>query len=168
MDPLQALVESLTKTLAPFEPWLIALVILNIVATFPLPGRGPRSSAKDPWRGFKFAARDTVMSHAGERCEAPEFLAWGRCGNTAVEVDHVFPHSKGGATVVANGQALCRHHNRRKANMNPPWWYILGLEKRRLEYYPDDADVRVYGWMTQEEYDARQAWLRKKAPRKRW
>lgn len=33
------------------------------------------------------------------------------------EADHVIPHSKGGQTVVENGQVLCREHNRKKSNL---------------------------------------------------
>ena len=61
----------------------------------------------------------------------------------ATEVDHVYPHAKGGPTVPSNGQALCSAHNRRKGAMRPPWWYLLGLERRRRSYFPEGADVRV-------------------------
>ncbi|MFZ0530821.1 MAG: hypothetical protein WAL91_09815, partial [Propionicimonas sp.] len=44
-----------------------------------------------------------------------------------------------------NGQALFRGHNRRKAAMRPPWWYVVSLERRRRGYFPSDADVRVNG-----------------------
>ena len=30
------------------------------------------------------------------------------------EADHVLPHSKGGETIIENGQVLCREHNRQK------------------------------------------------------
>ena len=88
---------------------------------FRMPGRGPNWSQCDPWRGFKYRARATVLERAGGRCEGSVLLAWGRCADAAVEVVHVFPYSKGGPTVVSNGQALCRDHNRRKGSINPPW-----------------------------------------------
>jgi len=32
------------------------------------------------------------------------------------QADHVLPHSKGGQTIIENGQVLCRYHNARKGN----------------------------------------------------
>ena len=32
-----------------------------------------------------------------------------------------YPWSRGGPTVLSNGQALCREHNRSKSNLRPPW-----------------------------------------------
>jgi len=52
----------------------------------------------------------------GNRCEGPLLLALGRCGKPAEEVDHIYPWSKGGATIVSNGQALFKSHNRSKSN----------------------------------------------------
>jgi len=45
--------------------------------------------------------------------------------------------------VASNGQALCKAHNRHKGNFRPPWWYVLGLERRRRSYFPAGAPVRV-------------------------
>jgi hypothetical protein len=97
------------------------------------------------------------MTRAGGRCEAPMLLAWGRCQDPATEVDHVYPWSRGGPTVVSNGQALCRTHNRRKSNLRPPWWYVLSLERRRTAYSPPDVTVRVLGRMTADDRAARPA-----------
>lgn len=140
-------------------PALFILLAIVAVVSAPLPGRGPMSRTRDPWRGYKFASRDAVMQRAGHRCEGAVFLVWGRCGLPAVEVDHVYPWSKGGKTVVRNGQALCRDHNRRKAAVTPPWWYVLGLERRRRGYFPEVVDVRVFARYTPEEREARQRWL---------
>jgi hypothetical protein len=134
---------------SPVLPWLVPLVVFSIVLSFPMSGRGPVSRQRDPWRGFKYGARTEVMERAGGRCEGALFFAWGRCGSAAVEVDHVFPHSKGGPTVVSNGQALCKDHNRRKRDVTPPWWYILALEKRRRTYSPAGAQVRVRAVMSE-------------------
>jgi hypothetical protein len=106
---------------------------------------------RDPWRGFKLSARRAVMTRAGGQCEAPMLLAWGRCHDSTTEVDHVYPWSRGGPTVVSNGQALCRAHNRRKSNLRPPWWYVLSLERRRTAYSPPDVTVRVLGRMSADE-----------------
>ena len=124
--------------------WLIPTVVLLVALSFPMLRRGPNSSNRDVGRGFKYGPRRTVLARAGERCEAPGFLVWGRCSSPAVEVDHVFPWSRGGPTVVTNGQALCSAHNRAKGAVNPPWWYVLGLERRRRSYFPEGADVRVF------------------------
>ncbi len=32
------------------------------------------------------------------------------------QADHIFPHSKGGATLIENGQVLCTHHNQKKSD----------------------------------------------------
>ncbi|WP_062465693.1 HNH endonuclease [Demequina maris] len=143
--------DSLWSVIAPVLPWLIPIVLLSAVISFPMLGRGPTSSKRDPWRGYKYGARSTVIERAGGRCEGAQFFAWGRCFAAAAEVDHVFPHSKGGPTVVSNGQALCKDHNRRKRDMTPPWWYVLALEKRRRSYFPAGHDVRVFAWMDDEE-----------------
>ena len=85
------------------------------------------------------------MARAGGRCEGAVFLAWGRCPDEATEVDHVYPWSRGGPTIPANGQALCRGHNRSKGAMRPSWWYVLSLEHRRRRYFPSGLEVRVSG-----------------------
>jgi hypothetical protein len=128
--------------------------------TSSLPCRGPRfREHRDPWRGFKFAARQSVMTRAGHRCEAPRLLAWGRCPHPASEADHVYPWSRGGPTVLSNGQALCRNHNRRKSNFRPPWWYVLSLERRRAAYAPPGVAIRVLARMSDDERSARAEWV---------
>ena len=145
--------------LGPMLPWLIPLAIAGLVISFPMPGRGPRVRRRDVWRGFKFRTRATVLERAGGRCEAGMFFGVGRCPSAAVEVDHVFPYSKGGPTIVSNGQALCRDHNRRKRDLMPPWWYVLSLERRRRAYFPAGVDVRVIAVMNNAERAARESWL---------
>ena len=149
---------SALQVFVPVVPWLIALTIFWIILSSPLPGRGPGfSRRRDPWRGFRFGARRAVMSRAGDRCEGSIFLAWGRCRRIAVEVDHVYPWRKGGPTIVSNGQALCRGHNRRKSSLTPPWWYVLSLERRRRGYFPMTEDVRVHASMSAVDREARKA-----------
>lgn len=144
----------------PSIPWLVAIGAVMIVFTAPMPGRGPRSARRDVWRGFKFAPRRTVLDRAGGRCEGAVFGFGLRCPDPAVEVDHVYPWSKGGPTVASNGQALCRGHNRAKSAMTPPWWYLLTLERRRRRYFPPGVDVRVRAVMTSEDAVARELWSR--------
>ena len=155
LQPLQ-LIDALLAGLRPLLPLVALLLILAVVLGAPMPGRGPGWFARrDPWRGFKYDARRIVLSRAGGQCEAAAFIAWGRCGHAADQVDHVYPWSKGGATVVSNGQALCASHNRNKANRTPAWWYLLLLEQRRRSYFPDGADIQVRGSMTQAEQERR-------------
>lgn len=138
--------------LRPFLPWVALLAGLLVVLKAPLPSRGPGLFARrDPWRTFKYDARRTVLARAGHRCEGALLLAWVRCRDAAEEADHIYPWSRGGATVVSNGQALCRKHNRSKSNLAPPWWYVLTLERRRRGYFPGGFDVRVSGAMSPED-----------------
>jgi hypothetical protein len=150
---------SLLNGLRPYLPLVVLLGLLVLLLCLPLPGRGPGMlQRRDPWRGFKFAARKAVMTRADSRCEAPMLLAWGRCQDPATEVDHIYPWSRGGPTVVSNGQALCRAHNRRKSSLRPPWWYVLSLERRRAAYIPPGVGSRVFARMNAEERSARAAW----------
>lgn len=162
IDIVGPLLSGVWGALAATWQWLVPLLLIGAVLNFPMLGRGPNSSKRDPWRGFKYGARATVLERAGGRCEGSVLLAWGRCPEAAVEVDHVFPYSKGGPTVVSNGQALCRDHNRRKGSMNPPWWYVRALEKRRRGYFPQGVDVRVFAVMNDAERAARELWSRKR------
>jgi hypothetical protein len=91
------------------------------------------------------------MSRAVIRCESAAFVFFGRCSSAATEADHIYPWSRGGATVIANGQALCKGHNRNKRAMTPRWWYLLLLERRRRSYFPPGASARVSGLLTKEE-----------------
>lgn len=136
--------------------FVVVLVICLLVLSAPMPGRGPKSRRRDVWRGFKFGARETVMRNANYRCEAPAFVAWGRCKEPASQVDHVVPWSRGGPTVTSNGQAICARHNRAKGSRTPPWWYVLGLERRRRRYFPKGEKVRVMAVTSESERTARQ------------
>ena len=141
--------------------WLLPIILFFVVTRFPMLGRGPGSSKKDPLRLFKFGARATVMKNAGGRCEGPLFFVFGRCRKDAAEADHVFPHSKGGPTAVSNGQALCKPCNRRKGSMTPSVWYIKALEKRRKQYFPPGRDVRVFAYLSEEEAKLRPEIMRR-------
>ena len=154
---------SVLDGLQPYLPLVVLGGLLLLLIASPLPGRGPRMlQRRDPWRGFRFADRQAVMARAGHRCEAPRLLAWGRCREVATEADHIYPWSRGGPTVMSNGQALCRDHNRRKSNLRPPWWYVLSLERRRAKYLPPGAEVRIRARMNADERAARAAWIERR------
>ena len=165
MNLFDAFSSGIWLVLEPNLWWIISLVVVGLVLAFPMPGRGPNSLQRDVWRGFKYDARDTVMQRAGRRCEAATFLVWGRCAADAVEVDHIMPWSRGGPTVVSNGQGLCKGHNRGKGSTNPPWWYILRLERGRRSYYPAGVDVRVFAVINEQERVARERWSHNRARR---
>ena len=139
------------RAIEPQLPLLITVLAVLIVLMAPLPGRGPVSSRKDEWRSFKFAARRAVMDRAGGRCEAPALIVWGRCSEKATDADHIYPWSRGGPTIVSNGQALCRRHNLSKGSLPPPWWLVLGLERRREAYVPRGMAVRVSARVTEDD-----------------
>jgi 5-methylcytosine-specific restriction endonuclease McrA len=150
-DVLRQIWDGLHPLLATNLWWIVAVIVLAVVIRAPLPGRGPVSARRDPWRGFKYDLRRRALDRAGARCEAPVLLIWGRCAETATEVDHVYPWSRGGPTALGNGQALCRSHNRRKGALAPSWWYVLGLERRRRGYFPPGEDRRVLARLSDEE-----------------
>src|SRR5215216_3512880 len=86
----------LFEGLRPYLPIVVVVAVLLVLFASPLRGRGPRLfQRRDPWRGYKFAARRAVMARAGGRCEAPMLLAWGRRQDPATEVDHIYPWSRG-------------------------------------------------------------------------
>lgn len=137
-----------------------------LVLTCPIPGRGPRLfQRQDPLRLFKGETRRVVMARAGGRCEGSAFLAWGRCRDDATEADHVYPWSRCGPTTLEDGQALCRGHNRHKAAMKPPWWYLLSLEHRRHSYFPLGADVRATATISAAELAEHASTLKRKSTR---
>lgn len=137
-----------------FLPLFGLIIFLLILLASPLPGRGPKSTRRDSWRSFKFSIRREVMLRAGGRCEAAILVAWGRCRNPATDADHIYPWPKGGPTILSNGQVLCRSHNTSKGARTPPWWMVLGLERRRKNYFPPGASLRVSAGRSPEDRTA--------------
>jgi hypothetical protein len=122
------------------SPWVGAVFCLFIVSVMARIYRAIRwapiaAAGRDPTRGFGRADRALVLSRAGGRCERHGLL-FGRCPETErLHADHVHPHSKGGSTTVANGQALCSRHNKQKAARIPFNWELRRLEKKRASYF---------------------------------
>lgn len=89
--------------------------------------------------GFTAAQRAEIMERGGYRCA--------RCGATAEEgvalqVDHIRPRSKGGKSVVENGQILCGPHNYKKqAYGQTETGKQMFIDLRRLAVEEDDGPM---------------------------
>ena len=127
------------------DPWLVVLVALLAlnVAVCAVRAVIHGGHRPDPQRTFSKTERAVILSRAGHRCEEYSWLL-GRCPATeSLEADHVHPHSRGGATVVGNGQALCRRHNTQKS-VRIPWnWELTRLARRRQGYFPSGTSTTV-------------------------
>ena len=126
-------------------PWLVGLLVVLAIGKLVQLGRAVvhGGRGRDPRRTFSRAEKAAILERAGHRCEHHTWLL-GRCRETeALHADHVHPHSRGGATDVANGQALCRRHNRRKAARVPWGWELARLERRRRTYFPPGSVTAV-------------------------
>jgi hypothetical protein len=100
-------------------------------------------SHRDPVRRFSRADKYAILSRSGGRCEHHGWI-FGRCRQTdGLEADHVHPHSRGGQTAMANGQALCRRHNAAKRATIPFNWQLRALEGRRAGYFPAGIPATV-------------------------
>ncbi|WP_073420458.1 HNH endonuclease [Geodermatophilus nigrescens] len=127
------------------RPWLVALLaVLALVKVVGVGravvhGRHPR----DPVRRLSRTDRRVVLDRASHRCEHHS-LVEGRCRATEdLQADHVHPHSRGGATAVENGQALCRRHNKQKSARVPWDWQLRRLARRRVAYSPPGVPTAV-------------------------
>ena len=140
-DPL---IEALQYVLAE-APWLAVvialLVVLGLVRAVRAVIHGRHR--RDAQRRFSSSQRALILSRAGHRCERRSWL-YGRCTETdALQADHVHPHSRGGATTVENGQALCRRHNKQKAARVPWNWELARLARQRQAYFPTGMETVV-------------------------
>jgi hypothetical protein len=126
------------------SPWLGVVVALVVVSAVIRSVRGIiHSGPRDPVRRFSQRERAAIFRRAGGRCEHHAWL-FGRCRMVErLEADHVHPHSRGGWTNIANGQALCQRHNRIKRAGVPYDWQLRRLAKRRSSYFPAEVDPLV-------------------------
>ena len=146
-DPGNLVGEVLQNVLAEVlsTPWLVGLLALLAIGKVVQLGRAivHGGHGRDPRRTFSRAEKVALLERAGHRCEHHSWLL-GRCRETeALQADHVHPHSRGGATDVANGQVLCRWHNRKKAAWVPWGWELARLERRRRAYFPPGSVAAV-------------------------
>ena len=75
------------------------------------------SASLDPKRNFDKEVKDQL--YARSNCCAHIDDNGNHCTETnysKLEVDHITPWSKGGRTILANAQLLCKHHNTSKGN----------------------------------------------------
>ncbi|MGY1669446.1 HNH endonuclease [Geodermatophilus sp. SYSU D00710] len=139
-DVVDGLVDQIEST-----PWLGPLLAFLVVGAVlrRIPGLVHGRRRRDPQRCFLRADKRVIVERAGHRCEHHSWLG-GRCQATEdLQADHVHPHSRGGSTSVANGQALCPRHNTRKAARVPWTWELDRLARRREAYFPAGAPTVV-------------------------
>lgn len=81
---------------------------------------GSELLVKDEKRIFNEAERISIYRKDEGLCQ--ECLKEGKSNKetqvswSEFQADHVLPHSKGGKTIIENGQVLCRYHNAKKGN----------------------------------------------------
>jgi hypothetical protein len=85
--------------------------------------QGHQMLTKDERRAFSEVERIIIYRRNDGLCQY--CLAEGKSTKEAAvpwseyESDHVIPHSRGGATTIANAQVLCTYHNRTKGATSP-------------------------------------------------
>jgi hypothetical protein len=125
--------------------WSAAAAIVFIVAVCVRTVRAvayPRWR-RDPVRLFSRRDKAEILRRAGGRCEHHSWVG-GRCELTdGLEADHIIPWSRSGRTVVGNGQALCRRHNRAKRARVPFRWQLTAMARRRGAYFPAGVSGQV-------------------------
>lgn len=120
--------------------WIAGAVLTLVVAVRRvLPERKPE---RDAQRLFTSEQRAAMFARAGNRCEHKPMM-WFRCRRVPTHGDHIYPHSRGGATMMSNAQALCARCNGVKGARVPSMLYIWRLESRRRKYFPIGEPVRV-------------------------
>ncbi len=127
------------------EPWSGALVVLLVATAVVrgIPGLVHGRRRRDPQRCFLRADKRLVLQRAGQRCEHHSLFGRRCTATDDLQADHVHPHSRGGATSVDNGQALCPRHNTRKAARVPWDWQLRRLAQQRAGYFPPGTSTVV-------------------------
>ena len=78
----------------------------------------PEIERKDEVRTFSPEQRLAIFRRGGGVCQIAKKCDGGRLGWNQWEADHIVPHSKGGKTVVSNGQIACVKCNQYKGEKN--------------------------------------------------
>lgn len=117
----------------------VAAAVLAIVAAV-MTSRDVRR--RDPVRRFTRQQRREGMARAGGLCELEAGFGR-RCGRPAEHGDHFYPWSKGGSTSLQNFVAACARCNRAKRARIPSPGQQRRMERRRRDYLPASASVRV-------------------------
>ena len=85
-----------------------------------LKNEGHELLVKDEKRTFDEAERIEIYRRDNGLCqkclEEGKSEVEARVSWSEFQADHVLPHSKGGQTIIENGQVLCRYHNTKKGN----------------------------------------------------
>jgi hypothetical protein len=118
---------------------VIAFLVIAVLST--RHKRTVSNRRRDPVRLFTAEQKRTIYRACGNRCEYPRLLL-GRCKRAAQEIDHVYPWSKGGRTVIENASCLCHRHNIRKTNKWPSYRYIHSLTRNRKRYFPESLNPK--------------------------
>lgn len=127
------------------DPRRMLLVLLAVIVLAGLVARsgGPGGTVqKDGQRLFTADQCRRIHERAGNQCEHKPLLGM-RCSAAGTQADHIYPHARGGATSIANGQSLCARHNRAKSARVPSPLYIWRLEHRRRSYFPPGERTKV-------------------------
>lgn len=97
---------------------------------------------RDPRRAYTGEERQAGFRRAGHRCEFDAWLGLARCRRSAEHADHWWPHSRGGATTMANLVAGCARHNVAKGAALPTAAQTRRIARRRRRYFlPGDRAV---------------------------
>lgn len=141
---------SFRMNVGPLMPLLAILaVILFVRILFRWPMARPENPwERDPKRLFTDADRKWIKELTGNRCEHRCLFGLLRCRRRGAymdehgQMDHHYPHAKGGATVRTNLVWLCDRHNNRKSDHVPTRLETWMLYRARLRYLP--ARWRAY------------------------
>lgn len=88
---------------------------------------------RDSQRLYDRDQRSAALRRAGYRCEHRWVILF-RCRKTnRLQVDHIWPWSRGGRTSLRNASMLCGKHNRRKSNHVPSLFYRWSLTFSRSD-----------------------------------
>lgn len=123
------------------EWWGLAVVVLIAIAVWRFSrnrvGAVIPNNRRDPRRLFSQGDRKWITSNMlwGARCEHRSFFGLKRCrARGAMELDHWWPHARGGATTRDNLALLCTKHNKEKSHHTPTFLATFALNTARKKY----------------------------------